>query len=106
MEQLNAVEQIPRPYGDLSIEDLFEEITWNADQAHGLLNFMMHGLDTDTKGTIAVSDVRAFVESLHERVANVVDGLPPTVYELKIREREWQTGQANVLPLRTKVDPC
>ena len=35
MEQIKAVEQTPRPYRDLSIDDLFGEITWNADLAHG-----------------------------------------------------------------------
>jgi len=88
MEQIKAVEQTPRPYRDLSIDDLFGEITWNADLAHGLLNFVKRGLHGDEQEKIEVSAVMAFVKSLYGPMANIVDELTPLIYELKIRELE------------------
>ena len=106
MEQIKAVEQTPRPYRDLSIDDLFGEITWNADLAHGLLNFVKRGLHGDEQEKIEVSAVMAFVKSLYGPMANIVDELAPLIYELKIREEECRPPGMRVAHTNQGGDPA
>jgi hypothetical protein len=81
-----------RPYQDDSIDELFEEIVLDSAHAKGLLDFSL-GIYNDDDAKIDVSAIRAFLQSVNERVQNVNGGLPVMINELKQREKDWQTVQ-------------
>lgn len=81
-----------RPYNNNSIDELFDEIILDAAHAKGLLDFSM-GIYKDAGAKIDVRAIMAFLQSINERVQNVNDGLPSMIYELKQREKDWQTVQ-------------
>ena len=84
----------PRPYQDHSIDDLFDDLFDDLilDSAHAqdLLDFSC-GIYEDAGAKIEVRSVMAFLQSINERLKNVNDGLPSLIYELKQREKDWQT---------------
>lgn len=75
----------PRPYEDKNIDELFEEILQYATDAQGLLDFAF-AIYKDADANIKVCHVMAYLDSVRERIANVTDGLPPIIKELKQRE--------------------
>jgi len=82
---------MPRPYKDATIDELFYEIVSDAKDANGLLDFALD-LSGDSDDKIEVRAVRAFIQSVHERMANVVGALDPMIFELKARELEAKEG--------------
>ena len=87
VNRIPKTETRPRPYNDETIDELFEEILQCATDAQGLLEFAF-GIYKDADATIKVSAVMAYLDSVRERIANVTDGLPPMIHELKQREKD------------------
>jgi hypothetical protein len=96
------LDQRIRPYGNDSIDALFQELVLDVNWVKGLLDFA-HGLYAEhSTDKMDASAVFAFVESVRMPMFNVVDVLAPIIYELKQREEEWNRTQANVLEFTEK----
>ncbi|MDH5667769.1 MAG: hypothetical protein OEY86_07150 [Nitrospira sp.] len=84
----------PRPYAQLSIDGLFEEILADLADAQHLVTFAA-SLTTEPRATIEAAAVHAFIRSLNERVENLTDALPVMIDELKQREHDALKADAD-----------
>jgi hypothetical protein len=96
------LDQRIRPYGNDSIDALFQELVLDANWVNGLLTFAQGLYAEHNTDKIDASSVFAFVQSVSMPMRNVVDALAPIIYELHQREEEWNRAQANVLEFTEK----